>query len=68
MRHVLWNAAKAAVIVKHDVNPFRQLKDRLMAKGKSYNCAIGAVCRKLVQVIYGVLKSQTPYQIPALGP
>lgn len=61
MRHVLWNAAKAAVIVKQEGNPFRQLFDRLRAKGRSYNHAIGAVCRKLVQVIYGVLKSQTPF-------
>jgi len=66
MRHVLWNAAKAAVIIKHDANPFRQLLERLMAKGRSYNYAIGAVCRKLVQVIYGVLKSQTSYQFPSI--
>lgn len=65
MRHVLWNAAKAAVIVKHPANPFRQLLERLTAKGRTYNYGIGAVCRKLVQVIYGVLKSQTPYQFPA---
>jgi transposase len=65
MRHVLWNAAKAAVKVKHEGNPFRKLFDRLLAKGRSYNHAIGAVCRKLVQVIYGVLKSQTPFQFPA---
>lgn len=64
MRHVLWNAAKAAVIVKHPDNPFRKLLERLMAKGRTYNYAIGAVCRKLVQVIYGVLKTQTPYQFP----
>lgn len=68
MRHVLWNAAKAAVIVKHPANPFRQLKERLMAKGRSYSYAIAAVCRKLVQVIYGVLKSKTTYQFPALNP
>jgi transposase len=68
MRHVLWNAARAAVIVKHEANPFRQLLERLMAKGRSYSYAIGAVCRKLVQVIYGVLKSQTPFQFPALTP
>lgn len=65
MRHVLWNAAKAAVIVKHPANPFRQLLERLLAKGRTYNYAIGAVCRKLVQVIYGVLKSQTPFQFPS---
>ena len=62
MRHVLWNAAKAAVKVKHKGNPFRLFFDRLLAKGRSYNYAIGAVCRKLVQVIYGVLKSQTKFQ------
>jgi transposase len=62
MRHVLWNAAKAAVKVKHPGNPFRRLFDRLLAKGRTYNHAIGAVCRKLVQVIYGVLKSQTTFQ------
>jgi len=66
MRHVLWNAAKAVVIVKHDANPFRQLLERLMAKGRTYNDAIGAVCRKLVQVIYGVLKSQTSCQFPSI--
>lgn len=65
MRHVLWNAAKAAVIVKHPANPFRKLMERLLSKGRTYNYAIGAVCRKLVQVIYGVLKSQTPFQFPS---
>ena len=68
MRHVLWNAAKAAVNVKHQGNPFRLLFDRLRAKGKTYNHAIGAVCRKLVQVIYGVLKSQTTFQFAAATP
>ncbi len=65
MRHVLWNAAKAAVKVKHPDNPFRRLYERLRGKGRSYNHAIGAVCRKLVQVIYGVLKSQTPFHYSA---
>jgi transposase len=65
VRHVLWNAAKAAIRVKHPHNPFRALFDRLVAKGKSQAAAIGAVCRKLVQVIYGVLKSQTPFQYPS---
>jgi transposase len=65
MRHVLWNAAKAAVKVKQEGNPFRRLFDRLLAKGRTYNHAIGAVCRKLVQVIYGVLKSQTTFRFSA---
>jgi hypothetical protein len=68
MRHVLWNAAKAAVIVKQEGNPFRKLLERLRAKGRSYNYAIGAVCRKLVQVIYGALKSQTSFQFPTENP
>jgi transposase len=65
VRHVLWNAAKAAIRVKHPQNPFRLLFDRLVAKGKSQATAIGAVCRKLVQVIYGVLKSQIPFHYPS---
>jgi transposase len=64
VKHMLWNAAKAAVRVKHPANPFRTLYDRLIAKGKCATAAYGAVCRKLVQVIYGVLKSQTPFQFP----
>ena len=68
MRHVLWNAAKAAVWHKHPQNPFRILFDRLIAKGKAYGCAIGAVVRKLVQTIYGVLKHQTPFRYPGPNP
>jgi len=64
MRHILWNCAKAAVWHKHPQNPFKQLFDRLRAKGKSYGAAIGAVVRKLVQTIYGVLKTQTPFRYP----
>jgi len=61
-KHCLWNAAKAAVRVKHEGNPFRAIYERLKAQGKRAPCAYGAVCRKLVQVLYGVLKSQTPFQ------
>lgn len=64
LRHILWNCAKAAVWHKHPQNPFRRLFDRLRAKGKSYGAAIGAVIRKLVQTIYGVLKTQTPFRYP----
>jgi transposase len=65
MRHVLWNAAKAAIRVKHPHNPFRALFERIVAKGKSKVAGFGAVARKLVQVIYGVLKSQTPFAYPS---
>jgi transposase len=64
LRHILWNCAKAAVWHKHPRNPFKLLFDRLRAKGKSYAAAIGAVVRKLVQTIYGVLKTQTPFRYP----
>jgi transposase len=64
LRHILWNCAKAAVWHKHPLNPFKRLFDRLRAKGKPYGVAIGAVIRKLVQTIYGVLKTQTPFRYP----
>jgi transposase len=64
LRHILWNCAKAAVWHKHPLNPFRALFDRLRAKGKSYGAAIGAVVRKLVQTIYGVLKNRSPFRYP----
>lgn len=67
MRHMLWNAAKAAVRNQDPRNPFRALFDRLVAKGKSQSSAYGAVCRKLVQVIYGVLKSQKLFEFPQLA-
>jgi transposase len=48
---------------------FKAFADRLRARGKPKKVVIGAVMRKLVHVIYGVLKHQTPYD-PAkvLGP
>lgn len=58
VRHMLWNAAKSAA--RH--NPVcRDLFDRLIAKGKCASAAYGAVARKLVQIIYGVLKSLTKF-------
>jgi len=60
MRHMLWNAAKSAA--RH--NPVcKELFDRLVAKGKTEPAAYGAVARKLVQSIYGVLKNKTMFQI-----
>jgi transposase len=58
MRHMLWNAAKSAA--RH--NPVcRDLFERLIAKGKKAPAAYGAVARKLVQIIYGVLKTLTRF-------
>ena len=56
MKHMLWNAAKSAA----RCNPAcRELFERKVAEGKSKPSAYGAVCRKLVQIMYGVLKSKS---------
>lgn len=61
VRHALWNAAKTAA----RFNPVcKELFERLIAKGKTAPSAYGAVARKLVQLIYGVLKSKTIFQSP----
>ncbi len=40
----------------------KALYERLIAKGKARKCALGAAMRKLLQIAYGVLKTQTMYQ------
>ena len=40
--------------------------DRLAQKGKKKMVIVGAVMRKLMRIVYGVLKSQTPYD-PSLA-
>lgn len=63
VRHMLWNAAKSAA----RFNPVcRQLFERLRAAGHKVPACFGAVARKLLQIIYGVLKRQTPFD-PTLG-
>ena len=58
VRHLLWNCAKSAA----KWNPQCQmLCQRLLAKGHSYPQAWAAVMRKLVQIIYGVLKNRTQW-------
>lgn len=48
---------------------FKAFAERLAARGKPKKVIIGAVMRKLVHIVYGVLKHRTPYD-PAkvLGP
>lgn len=58
IRHQLFNGAKAAA----RFNPAcRDLYNRLLNKGRPPLFAWIAVMRKLVQIIYGVLKNQTPW-------
>ncbi|MCG8415482.1 MAG: IS110 family transposase [Pseudomonadales bacterium] len=50
----------AMVALRH--NPaLKQLRDRLVEKGKPKMVIIGAAMRKLIHIIYGVLKNRTPF-------
>jgi transposase len=58
LRQTLYMAALAAL--RH--NPIiRALGQRLKAKGKGGKCAVAAAMRKLVRLIYGVLKQGQPF-------
>jgi hypothetical protein len=60
IRHLLWNCAKSAA----KWNPqCHALYPRLLAKGQNEPQAWGAVMRKLVQIIYGVLKNRTAWNL-----
>lgn len=51
----------AIVAIKHNPD-IKQQYERLLEKGKSKMSALCAAMRKLVQICFGVLKHQTPYQ------
>jgi transposase len=52
-----------AAVVATRYNPhIRTLYERLLARGKAKMAALGAAMRKLVQLAFGVLKHQKPYQ------
>lgn len=58
VRHYLWNAARAAIT--H--NPaIRVLYQRLKAKGKRGDVALGHCMRKLLHLVYAVWKSNRPF-------
>ena len=57
----------ALVALRH--NPvFVELKKRLTAAGKSKMAIVGAAMRKLIHVIYGVLKTKTPFNPKVAAP
>jgi transposase len=58
LRHALWQAAFAAS--QHDPE-LRDYYQRKRAEGKDHGVALGAICRKLLNRIYVVLKEQRPY-------
>jgi len=50
----------AITVMTHSME-FKQFAQRLAARGKSYGVILGAVMRKLIHIIYGVVKHKTPY-------
>ncbi|MCC6428810.1 MAG: hypothetical protein IT435_18555 [Phycisphaerales bacterium] len=57
--HMLWNCAKVAARFNPDC---KSLFDRLKAKGKHAAACYGDVARKLLHLVFGVLKHQQPYK------
>ena len=52
----------AAVVAIRYTPDIKAQYERLTSKGKSKMSALGAAMRKLVQICFGVLKHQQPYQ------
>jgi transposase len=50
-----------AIVAKNHSNPLIEFSDRLKSRGKKTKQIILAVMRKLVHIIYGVLKNETYY-------
>lgn len=50
----------ALSMIRH-CQPIQQFRDRLLAAGKYKMQVVGAVMHKLIRIIYGVLKSQKPF-------
>lgn len=59
IRAKLYMAAVVAIRYNRDI---KAQYERLTSKGKSKMSALGAAMRKLVQICFGVLKHQQPYQ------
>jgi transposase len=58
-----------AITVMRHSKEFKQFAARLAERGKSYGVILCAVMRKLVHIIYGVVKHNTPYDpTKVLGP
>ena len=59
LRRAIWLAATAAIL--HDP-AIKAFYDRKKAQGKHHYVCVGYICRKLVNIIFAVLKSGQPYQ------
>jgi len=62
LRRALWLASIVAAFRDPAISAFYQRK---RAEGKSHMTAIGHVCRKMVSIIYAVLRDNSPYR-PAI--
>ncbi len=60
LRHALWQAAAMAIRYDEELKAFYQRK---RTEGKHHSVALGAVCRKLLDRIFIILKEQRPYVI-----
>jgi transposase len=62
LRQLLFYPALAAL----RFNPvIRVFADRLLARGKTRMAVVGAVMHKLMRIVYGVLRTDTPFGVPS---
>lgn len=59
LRRAIWLAATAAIL--HDP-AIKAFYDRKKVQGKHHYVCVGYICRKLINIIFSVLKSGQPYQ------
>lgn len=58
LRHAIWMAASVAVL--HDP-ALREFFQKKRAEGKPYMTSVGHACRKMVSIIFAVLRDNRPY-------
>lgn len=59
LRRAIWLAATAAIM--HDP-AIKAFYDRKKAQGKHHFTCVGYICRKMINIIFAVLKTNKPYQ------
>jgi transposase len=59
LRRAIWLAATSAIL--HDP-AIKAFYDRKKAQGKHHATCVGYICRKMVNIIFSVLKTNQPYQ------
>ena len=59
LRRALWLAASSAVL--HD-SAIRAFYDKKKAQGKHHLTVMGYICRKMVNIIFAVLRNNKPYE------